>query len=452
MILNQPLSEEQRKKSQIYYKLYNAVNGASYMCLGETVLILFAVRLHAPNTLIAVIGSMMYLGFLILPFGMLRAAKVGAARSQADFWVARNISALLVATTALIAMYSEILAWSILLLGSFMFYGCRAAGIVVATPLIGNITTNEDRAKLIAHSTGLFYFFGFIALVTVSILLRCFDGLGMLAGIIVAGAVMGVTASGFIRKIDETSDIQRSARKPIIPQLREALFDSTLTRQIWAGFMMNLSTIMLAPISVLTIKRGYGISDTNAILFSLAQFGSMIPATLATGWFSERFGPRKVIIGGYFLNLLICLFWIVAPSSALMHQSLPVRFLFILPFAMAGSGIISMANAMTHYFLMSVSKERQVASSMFINIITGAMAGLTGMILTGGLLKFGARFSGPDAPPETMFRYYFFFAGIFLLCGSFFVLRLVPVLNTFIQTHGMEQTRTIIRESMRRMH
>lgn len=451
MIQNSPLTEKQRKKSQFYYKIYCLINGVSYMCLGETVLILFAVKIHAPNTLIAVLGAMMFLGYLILPFGMMRAGKVGAARSQADFWVARNISALLVALSALISLYSDILAWSILLLGSFLFYGCRAAGMVVSTPLVGDISSNQDRAKLIAQSTGFFYFTGFLTLLIISLLLKGSDRITVLSGIIVAGAAMGVTASGFIRKIDETSVIQHSARAPIIPQLKEALFDKTLTRQIWAGFVVNLSVIMLSPISLLAIKRGYGVSDTKAVLFSLVQFGSMIPATLATQWFSERFGPRKVVIGGYYLNLLISFFWIFAPGSDPVPSSWS-KLLFVLPFAFAGASYILTLNAITHYFLISVPKERQVASSMFINIVTGAASGITGMILAGGLLKYSAGLCGPNAPPEMMFRYYFALAGVLLLCGSWFVLRLVPILNTFIQTHGMEQTRTVIRGSARRMH
>ena len=452
MIYNHPLTEEQKKKSQFYYKVYCTINGGSYMCLGETVLILFAVKCHAPNGLITVIGSMIYLGFLVLPFGMMWAAKVGAARCQADFWFARNMSALLVAVAAPVSLFSNALAWALILLGSFLFYGCRAAGIVVAIPLIGDISSNEERAKLIAHSNGLFYLVGFITLITISLLLRFSDSLYVIAGIIAVGAMMGVTASGFIRKIDEPSDIQRSARKPIIPQLREALFDSTLTRQIWAGFMVNLSIIMLIPISVLTIKRGYGISDTNAILFSMAQFGAIVPSTLAVGRLSERFGPRKVIIGGYFLNMLICIFWIFAPGSAAVSASPWMKFLFFIPFTIAGAGYIAMLNGMTHYFLLSVSKEKQVASTMFINVVTGAASGLTGMILASGLLKFGERLSGPDASSEMLFRWYFVLAGIFVLIGSLLILRLVPVIDTFIRENGMEKTRSIIRGTIHRPH
>ena len=440
MIYDRPLTDEQRRVSQLNYNLFNIVNGASYMCLGETVIILFAVKLHAPNVIVAVIGSMLFLGFLLLPLGVVRTAQVGAARSQADFWVCRNVAALLVAVSALILPLSQCLAWGLLLLGSFLFYGFRAAGVVMSQPLIGDITNNMDRARLIARSTGLFYVSGLVAMVTISLILGHYDSLWGLVGIIVAGACCGVTASTFVRKIDETSAIRRSAQAPLFPQLKTAFFDSTLRRQICAGFMVNLAIIMMAPIAILTMKRGYGVSDTQAILFSIVQFASSIAATQISGKITEKIGPRKVAIYSYMLIFPICLFWLFAPAAV---SSVWMWGLFALPFILIGAMMVSAQNAMVHYFLMAVPKERQVASSMFISVVTGAAAGVTGMFVAGGLLKLAERFLGSGLP---MYRAYFVAAGVLFLAGLTQVVRLVPVIDAFLQEHGMEKTRSVIRE------
>ena len=440
MIYDRPLTDEQRRVSQLNYNLFNIVNGASYMCLGETVIILFAVKLHAPNVIVAVIGSMLFLGFLLLPLGVVRTAQVGAARSQADFWVCRNVAALLVAVSALILPLSQYLAWGLLLLGSFLFYGFRAAGVVMSQPLIGDITNNVDRARLIARSTGLFYVSGLVAMVTISLILGHYDSLWVLVGIIVAGACCGVTASTFVRKIDETSAIRRSAQAPLLPQLKTAFFDLTLRRQICAGFMVNLAIIMMAPIAILTMKRGYGVSDTQAILFSIVQFASSIAATQISGKITEKIGPRKVAIYSYMLIFPICLFWLFAPAAV---SSVWMWGLFALPFILIGAMMVSAQNAMVHYFLMAVPKERQVASSMFISVVTGAAAGVTGMFVAGGLLKLAERFLGSGLP---MYRAYFVAAGVLFLAGLTQVVRLVPVIDAFLQEHGMEKTRSVIRE------
>lgn len=440
MIYDRPLTDEQRRVSQLNYNLFNIVNGASYMCLGETVIILFAVKLHAPNVIVAVIGSMLFLGFLLLPLGVVRTAQVGAARSQADFWVCRNVAALLVAVSALILPLSQCLAWGLLLLGSFLFYGFRAAGVVMSQPLIGDITNNMDRARLIARSTGLFYVSGLVAMVTISLILGHYDSLWVLVGIIVAGACCGVTASTFVRKIDETSAIRRSAQAPLFPQLKTAFFDLTLRRQICAGFMVNLAIIMMAPIAILTMKRGYGVSDTQAILFSIVQFASSIAATQISGKITEKIGPRKVAIYSYMLIFPICLFWLFAPAAV---SSVWMWGLFALPFILIGAMMVSAQNAMVHYFLMAVPKERQVASSMFISVVTGAAAGVTGMFVAGGLLKLAERFLGSGLP---MYRAYFVAAGVLFLAGLTQVVRLVPVIDAFLQEYGMEKTRSVIRE------
>ena len=314
----------------------------------------------------------------------------------------------------------------------------------MSQPLIGDISSNLDRARLIARSTGLFYAFGLAAMVTISLILRAYDNLWVLVGVIVAGACFGVTASTFIRRIDETSSIRRSAQSPLLPQLRAAFYDPTLRRQIYAGFMVNLGIIMMAPIAILTMKRGYGVSDTQAILFSVIQFAASIAATQISGKVTEKIGPRKVAIYAYSLIFPVCLFFLVAPGTI---RSVWMWGLFILPFALIGSMVVSAQNAMVHYFLMAVPKERQVASSMFISVVTGAAAGVTGMVVASGILKIAERLFGNGL---AMYRAYFVGAGVLFLAGLILVVRLVPVIDTFLREYGMEKTRAIIREVLPR--
>ena len=177
MIYDKPLTNRQMLLSQKNYTLYCLFNGASYMCLGETILILFAENLNSHNAVISILGSMLYFGFLLLPLGKVMTAHVGAAKSQANFWVFRNIAALSVATCAPISIFiSPQLAQGILLLGAFAFYGFRAAGVVMGRPLLGNISKDpEQLSKLIGKSEGLFYTSGLLALLIISAVLYFFD-------------------------------------------------------------------------------------------------------------------------------------------------------------------------------------------------------------------------------------------------------------------------------------
>ena len=420
MIRQQPLTVEQRRESQRNYNLFNLINGLSYMCLGETVLILLAVRLGCPDYIVSALGAMLYFGYLLLPLGKIVTARTGAARSQSIFWVARNIAALLVACSALVCISGfRATAMGLLLTGAFFFYGFRAAGVVMSQPLIGNITTDADRGKVIGVSTGLFYVSCLVALVTISLLLKLSDSLGMLTGIIVVGALCGFTSSRFINRIDETEGIRNSARKPIAGEFRKVLRDRKLLRLLAAGFCVNLAVIMLIPISMLALKRGCGVSDTGALLFALGQFGASAAASFLSGKVANTIGPRKTMLYAYILMLGIGLLWLVAPANFS-----PVY--MIMPFLLAGSMNLGTTNSVTHYFLQTVPEERRVASSMFIAVINGAGAGIAGMTVTGALLDLCAGFA-PEGNPLYGYRIYFAVATVLLSVGIWVIARLRPL-------------------------
>ena len=50
MIIEGPFTDKLRRRSQKYFYLYNLLNGASYMCLGETIIILLALKLKCRAT------------------------------------------------------------------------------------------------------------------------------------------------------------------------------------------------------------------------------------------------------------------------------------------------------------------------------------------------------------------------------------------------------------------
>ena len=155
MILGRQLTEAERHRSQGLYCAFNFVNGMSYMCLGEGVLVLFAAQLGAPNHVVSVLGALLYVGYAMLPLGVLRTARRGAAACQADFWIARNAAALVTASAAAVWIASPRAAWAVLLVGAFLFYGCRAAGSVLFTPLLGDVSTEDLRKICKALDCGL---------------------------------------------------------------------------------------------------------------------------------------------------------------------------------------------------------------------------------------------------------------------------------------------------------
>ena len=65
MIFREPLTQAQMRRSQNNFIYYSLVNGVSYMCLGETVIVLLAVRMNMPDWCVSIIGALLYFGYLM---------------------------------------------------------------------------------------------------------------------------------------------------------------------------------------------------------------------------------------------------------------------------------------------------------------------------------------------------------------------------------------------------
>ena len=407
MICNRPLTPQEMKESQRDYLLYNGINGASYMCLGETVLILFAVKLHSPDYVVAILGGMIFFGFLLLPLGKVMTAWGGAARTQADCWIYRNIAALVVAAAAPAAFYvSETIATCMLVLGAFLFYGFRAAGVVMSQPLVGEICEKQSVGGFLSKAWICFYSSGLTALIIISICMKLNQSVWMLFAIIIAGTVLGIYSSTFCRRIRETGEIKENAKRPLLKEIGPLLKNKVLMRQIIAGMICNMSVVFLVPISMLTLKRGYSVNDSTALLYSLVQFAASIGTSLILSKLADRFGGRRIAIAGFYGNYIIVLIWLLLPMT--FHP-----LLLILPFIFCPCCAVMASTSLTQYFIHTVKPKDQVVASMLLAVGTGVFAGLPGMLLSSLFLKIASALN-KSAEPLMTYKYYFLFILILL--------------------------------------
>jgi len=402
------------------------MNGLAYMCVGETIMILLSVKLGFPDYVVAILSGMLFFGFLLLPLGKTVTAMVGGAKSQAFFWVSRNIAALAVASASIWSLLGmRGVAIVFMIIGAFLFYGFRAAGVVMSQPLMGDIATEEERARVIATNGGLFYAACFVSLVVISTLLKLSDSVLVLTLIIVAGSTVGICSSRFLRKVDETRSLIESARKPVAREMAEAFRTPVLRRLLFCSFVNNLAMIMVLPVTILVLKKGYGYSDTGALLFSLVQFASSAVMSFVSGRVSEKVGPRKTMIMAYVMMLVMTSMWVGMPRGGWL-----VMPLCIVLFVMAGAFRITIDNSVVHYFLQTVPAERRVASSMLLNMTTGVCAGVAGMVLSGSVLYLlGRKGHAAGSGPEMLHLYRTYYAVALALLSPclVFLTRLEPL-------------------------
>lgn len=414
MIYPEPLNREQRKKTQKNYCCFAALNGVSYMCLGETIIVLFAIKLNAPNSMVASLGAIIYLAFFMLPIGKIVAARVGAARSQAVFWTLRNFMALLVALSAVTSQMGwHTLALVQIMVGACMFYGMRAAGVVMSQPYIGDMASEKERPQLVGVSNSLFYIGCMLALLVIWWILSISESVWVLTAIIIFGAVVGVCSTFFIRRMDESVAMIEAARRKVMPEIRESLKLDGMRKLICAMFTSNITVIMLAASSMLCIKRGYGVSDTAALFFSLMQFSSAALFSFLSGKLTARFGSRRMVHCSFLLLLTVPFLWEIAPEKLNMPFA-------VLIFGLIGGAFIMCNNSILTYYLQITPERLWVASSMLTSVVTSVGAGVIGMVLSSGIFRIIDRV-GSAWEPLSRFKVYFGVAVVILLMLSYFI-------------------------------
>ena len=383
MILGRKLTAAERCRSQNLYCAFNFINGMSYMCLGEGVLVLFAAQLGAPNSVVSLLGALLYVGYAMLPVGVLRTARRGAAACQADFWIARNAAALVTASAAAVWVASPQASWAVLVAGAFLFYGCRAAGSALFTPLLGDVSTEEEASSVIGRTTGFFNLSAVAAIACVTAVMHRWHGRIALAAIIVTGAALGICSSFFVRGMYETGAIRDAAREPLRTGMRRALRNRALRRLSLDWFLLNLSIILFVPISVLALKRGCGFADSRAMICACAQFGAGTLASFVCGPLCRAFGPRRVMAVSALGFAAVPFAWLLFPETGPLAMPSAIMLFFWL-----GGCYYAIYNTTNAAFLEACPDKRdQVAGSVAVNLLAGAGAGVAGSALGAWLVS-----------------------------------------------------------------
>jgi len=387
-------------RSQRHYLVFNFMNGLSYRCVGETVVVLAALAMKCPDYIVALLSAMIYLGYLLLPVGRFACARWGATGTQKLFWTARNLAALSIVVAAALSVAGWYrIAVALLLLGSFTFYGCRAAGLVSNMPLLGCIA-EDNCGRFLQYNQLVFYIGSCISLSLVGVYLHRQPGLGPICFVMVAGALVGLLSVLVLGGVDETAALQASSRQPVLPQLRQAFHDRIFLKLLLANFCLNLTLILAVQNQVLALKRSYGVSDWTAMLFSLVMCGGGILFTYLAAAVVKYIGPRKILLISLGALLMLCLMWWFAPAQLQAWR-------FVLLFAIAGGCSALFDSCVAHYFLATVPQENQVICSICNYLLAGGGAGAVGLLGVGALLRHLVPVDLPDAQVLGAYQHFY---------------------------------------------
>ena len=430
MIFDRPLTADERRVSIRRLAYFHLINGGSYVCVGETMMVLVAVRLGCPDAVTASIGTMQYVGFAMLPLGRLAAAHIGAARADGGFWALRNAFAMVVVAAGLWGARHPVLTAVTVLAGALGFYGCRAAGVVLHGPIVGDVTEDEERGSILGRLGARFYAGMCVGLVGVLWVLGRSDSFGALAAVVIAGSVLGVWASWFLSRVHETSALREGARKPVLDDLREIAGNKAFKRHVVACCCLNLAAMLVVPACVIVLKRGYGATDLQAMVFTASTSVASALASWFNGPLARRFGPRREMIAAYIGMLGTALFWALLPDAAPGAAGVGLVALWITGFFAMGLARTVMDNAITHYSIAVVEPRLRVSASVLLFTAMGALSGLVGLAVASILMAIASAGGTTDVPgPAALSAYRTYLVAILTLLAplAFFVWRVIPL-------------------------
>lgn len=418
MMTKEPLSLSQQESGRRNYARFSLINGLSYICVGETVIILFAIKLGCSDYTVAILGSLFFFSNFCMPLGKMLMAKLGAVKTVSNCWRMRNISILLVAAAPLFLWggFPQAIPF-VMIAGAFAFYACRSIGMIGCQPVLGEITGAENRGRFTSQSNRYFYLSNLIMLAVIMGIMYFSKDIWVYMSIIITGSVFGLISAWYFSRIDETENIMISARQPILADIILTLKNSMRMRQLAANCAISAGITLTVPISMLALKRGYGIGDDQALFFALVQMGGAVASSYVIELLAEHTGPRPLAILFYSMMIVLCGFWTFAPHSFHWYYAAAL-------FICAGAAVIGTGVTLTHYFLISVPEKERVAASLTMYVISGIFAGLMGSLVGASIIR---HLNTLGLAPLDVFKMYFMVIFLVLLVGLIFVARLKPI-------------------------
>ncbi|MFP4373802.1 MAG: MFS transporter [Spirochaetaceae bacterium] len=406
-----PIPEIRRGRRLV--RRFATLNGVSVVLLMDSMLILYAIRNGVGDSAVAALASFVHLTMPLMVVGKHLTARIGAARTWGLGWMLRNLSVLIMVIAPFVPGGApQWVRTAIILAGGFGFAAFRAVGLVGNSPVIGEITTGTDRGRFISGNWLRATTAQLLTLVVVIIVLNRVPRTWVFQTLIGFGAVVGMYVGWVLARVPESTVPRRSARKPIAEVLSRVWHLPPMRKTLYAWTSGIAAFTVVIPFAVITVKNGYGLSDYEALVLSLLTLSGGILASIVNSIVADRVGPRPLIIIYVSVLALVAVYWGMAPTELCLIPTLAAFFL-------AGYSKFGVIVVINHYFLTIVEGGDRVGSAMVMRIVSGAVAGLIGAVVGGGILGLlhGLGFEGLD-----VYRTYFRIAALGLVA-------LIPVVT-----------------------
>lgn len=325
------LSSEQRQQGRKRLLWFGVFNSLSFVLLTGNLISLYLLRLGATNGLIGVVASFSYAAFFMLFVGRALVPRVGVIRLFAWAWAIRYIAFLpvLIAPVFLLSGNST-LVFGLVGIGVLGFHLSRGVGIVANAPMFSGFSSHADRGRLLSQ----FQMIASVVTIVIGILVAYLLGeqaeIGRYTLFLGAGVGFGVVATGIVFSLPELEEERASARRPLLPMVRE-LRNRPEIRRFFATFLLiAVASGIGRSFLIVWAKQVHGLSDRLAFLMvAVGSLGNFLAGYLGS-ILLDRLGARPLILFSLSAYLVSTVAAIIVPPVGGVAVTAAIGLVFFL--------------------------------------------------------------------------------------------------------------------------
>lgn len=382
------LSPAQRTAAQRIFYLFNLFNVCSFQCLSGNLITLYGLRVGLGSVMIGLLLACIPLAQFMPIAGRIFVNRFGNVRSMGVFWIARYVLAAPLLAVSLFAGAGQTRAAVVLLfIGVLGFNLARGLGMTGMQPVIGHLTTPEDRGLFMSRMQLVIHGVIVVTGLLMGLILDRESPLVVFTIILAVGVVTGVISIFYVFRLPEPPREPRAA--PFLPAASAALRDATVRRFLILVLAVFAGSFMVTPFFILFLRQVYGMGDDAIMLITVVgSFGAIVMALLS-GLMTDRIGAQPLLVLSACLMGAVMLPLVVAPplpAPAAWAYGAAAFFLFLL-------GTSGMQSASTVYFLSICKAEERLNLGVLYMTATG-LGGVLGSLAGGALLDLLGRALG----------------------------------------------------------
>lgn len=302
------LSAEQRRRGRSRLLWFGVFNSLSFTLLTGNLISLYLLRLGASIGMIGVIASFSYVAFFFLIVGRPLVPRFGVIRLFAWAWLYRYIAFIPVLVAPVFLLNGSPTAVFLLVgAGVFGFHTFRGIGVVANAPLFSGFAGITDRGRFLSHFQMIASLVSIIVGVAVAYLLGTQAAIGRYVLFLGAGVGAGIIATGLLFAIPELEEERESAKRPLLPVIREMLGRPQIRIFFGMFLLIAVASGVGRSFFIVYAKQVHGFTDRLAFLMvAVGSLGNFLAGYLGSVLL-DRLGARPLILfslAAYLVSLI----------------------------------------------------------------------------------------------------------------------------------------------------